>query len=101
MKVQLVVAATAEEASEALANNFKVSAPRKVKIRHGGDSQWRAMQKKAKVYYRKNKTKLSKQKKLYRKRNANRLSQRREFLKHAPKSQVVNPNVSVASIKKS
>lgn len=101
MKVKLVIAATADEAAtyitEARAgNSFKVSAPRRVKIKHGGDSAWKAMQKKAKTYYKKNKSKLSKAKKLYRKRNATKIAARREFLKHAPKAKVVNPMTSVA-----
>lgn len=106
MKVCLVVAATAEEASEHLTENqalagntFKVSAPRKVKIRHGGDPGWKAQQKKARIYYKKNRSKLAKARKVYRKRNAKKLASRREFLKHAPKAKVINPMTSVASTK--
>lgn len=87
MKVTMILASD----KATIANFLKVSAPRRRKLRHGGDPGWKAMQRKAKMYYKRNKAKLARKAKLYRKKNAARLAKRAEFLKHARPATVVAP----------
>ncbi len=98
MKIMLTVASTTAS-GKTVSGGLKVSAPRRVKIRHGGSAEWKKQQRDAKLYYKRNKNKIKRKADLYKKRNATRLAKRAEFLKHAPKARIVAPTAATSRTK--